>query len=590
MVENNETSALTKTKAKKVLFITFDNDNKKLLKEIKKLFSGVIITNLSESKEEKSRYQLEFVNYKACKDAKNQLSEKFNEDILKIESALQKKKKENAKTQISTRKQEKQKGNVFEVNVPKIILRNLSFKFDEESLRKEMEVFGNVKLVNIPKKEDGKMKGFGFVVFENMKIAKQAIEALNLDDKILMGKKVVADWCLPKRVYLKNNDSKTQDEENESEKSDNSEESDSEEENKEPEQKSEKFENKKKQGTQDVQEKRTVFVRNLSYDSTEESVKELFSKFGPVKFVKLCWDKELERPKGTCFIQFESNQSALDACAESEILELDSRPLNVDMAVSRNQVNQLVEDKKMSENMPKDNRNMALAKEGIIYQNSYEAEGMSKSDILKRQKLEAMNAEKLKLLHFFVSPTRLSVHNIPTKVTDEELRNIFMKAIGEVPGKTRRTDIIECRIMRDLTRVSSNGVGKSKGYGFVEFTCFDLAKKALHSTNNNSDLFSNGTRLIVQFSIEDMRALKKKKERSEKSKSKNANFKPKLNKINIQNANLIEDDLENKKKIKEKNLIKVHMLERKLSKRMSQDDLVSSRHAPKNKKFKKVKK
>lgn len=50
----------------------------------------MIITNLSESNEEKSRYQLEFVNYKACRDAKNQLSEKFNEDILKIESALQK--------------------------------------------------------------------------------------------------------------------------------------------------------------------------------------------------------------------------------------------------------------------------------------------------------------------------------------------------------------------------------------------------------------------------------------------------------------------------------------------------------------------
>lgn len=462
-----------------------------------------------------------------------------------------------------------------------------------------MESFGKVKLVNIPKKDDGKMKGFGFVVFENMKIAKQAIESLNSEKKQLLGKIVVADWCLPKRVFLKNNESKVEkedgdddDEDNESNKSDKSDKSDSEddEEVKKPRQIVEKFERKKKEGTQDVQEKRTVFVRNLSYDSTEESVKQAFSKFGPVKNVKLCWDKELERPRGTCFIQFESNQSALDACAESEILELDSRLLNIDMAVSRNQVGQLVEDKKFAENMPRDNRNLALAKEGVIYANSYEAEGLSKSDILKRQKLESMNTQKLKLLHFFVSPTRLSVHNIPTKVTDEELRNIFMKAVGEMPGKTKRTNIIECRIMRDLTRVSANGVGKSKGYGFVEFTSFDLAKKALHAVNNNAEIFPNGTRLIVQFSIEDMRALKKKKERSEKSKSKNANFKSKMNKINSQNANLIEDDFENKKKIKEKNLIKVHMLEKKLSKRMSQDDLISTRHAPKNKKLKKFKK
>lgn len=465
-------------------------------------------------------------------------------------------------------------------------------KFDEESLKKEMESFGKVELVTIPKKDDGKMKGFGFVVFKNMKIAKQAIETLNSQDKKLLDTKVVADWCLPKRLYLKNlNESKVEEEDQkDNSDSENSEDSELEqEEDDEPKQNNEKFERKKKVGTNDVQEKRTVFVRNLSYDSTEESVKELFSKFGEVKYVKLCWDRELERPKGTCFIQFESSQSALDACAESEILELDSRVLNVDMAVSRNQVNQLVEDKKLSDNLPRDNRNLSLAKEGVIYQNSYEAEGMSKSDLLKRQKLEAINTQKLKLLHFFVSPTRLSVHNIPTKTTDEELRNIFMKAIGELPGKTKLTNIIECRIMRDLTRVSSNGVGKSKGYGFVEFTSFDLAKKALHSVNNNPDVFANGTRLIVQFSIEDMRALKKKKERSEKSKSKNANFRPKLNKINNKNANIIEDDLDNKKKIKEKNLIKVHMLERKLSKKMSQDDLISSKHAPKNKKLKKTK-
>lgn len=36
MVVDNEISNLTKTKAKKVLFITFDKENKTVLKEIKK--------------------------------------------------------------------------------------------------------------------------------------------------------------------------------------------------------------------------------------------------------------------------------------------------------------------------------------------------------------------------------------------------------------------------------------------------------------------------------------------------------------------------------------------------------------------------
>ena len=173
-----------------------------------------------------------------------------------------------------------------------------------------------------------------------------------------------------------------------------------------------------------------MFVRNLSFDATEESVKEAFSKYGPIKYVKLCYDKDLERPKGTAFIQFESSQHALDACAESDIFELDTRKLQIDMAISRTQVNDIVEEKKSSTKETKDNRNLHLLKEGVIYANSYEAKNISKADMLRRQKLETDNAEKLKLLHYFVSPTRLSVHNIPIKCTDEEFREIFYKAIN----------------------------------------------------------------------------------------------------------------------------------------------------------------
>ena len=65
----------------------------------------------------------------------------------------------------------------------------------------------------------------------------------------------------------------------------------------------EKFAKKRFTGTQDVQEQRTVFIRNLSYDTTEEAIMESFSTFGPIKYVKLVMDKDLERPKGI-FIRF----------------------------------------------------------------------------------------------------------------------------------------------------------------------------------------------------------------------------------------------------------------------------------------------
>lgn len=194
-----------------------------------------------------------------------------------------------------------------------------------------------------------------------------------------------------------------------------------------------------------------------------------------------------------------------------------------------------------------------MAKEGVVYPNSYEAEGVSKAEMAQRAKIEASNAQKLKLLHYFVSPTRLSVHNIPIKCSDQELRAIFERAVAAggdhfKSASNRWSPIKECRIMRDLTRVNSEGVAKSKGYGFVEFKTHDMALKALRATNNNPDVFgvsSSGdsrsnkqkttatrSRLIVQFSIEDMRALKKKQERAEKMHRKTptrANSFPKKN-------------------------------------------------------------
>lgn len=43
--------------------------------------------------------------------------------------------------------------------------------------------------------------------------------------------------------------------------------------------------------SRDVQEERTVFVRNLPFDANEDQISELFSGFGPVKCAKIVMDK-----------------------------------------------------------------------------------------------------------------------------------------------------------------------------------------------------------------------------------------------------------------------------------------------------------
>lgn len=615
--ENADKSVpITKTKAKKSILLFFDKAKKsKILKDIKKLYPDSLSQDLG-TNSSITQLIIEFDSYEKAKEAKENFKTVFKNDQVRLESALYQKKKEIRKIEKNTREEEKnfkelngQLGDrsrgLFEIRKPRLILRNLSFKFNDDTLKTEMEKYGKVVEINLPKKEDGKLNGYGFVTFETMNEARKAMEELNARTEKLNGTKVAVDWCLPKNLFLKNTSEKTKengdknenDDDDDEEEEDDENEDDDEEENESDEEKEnakvkknskktdlkrksskpeEKFEIKKKSGTKDVQEKVTVFIRNLSFDSNEDLVKEAFSKFGPVKFAKLCYDKDLERPRGTAFIQFETKEGALNACAESGIFEMDERLLQIDMAVSRNQANELSDEKKSSKTEVKDNRNLALAKEGLIYPNSYEARDVSKADMIRREKLEKGNAEKLKLLHYFVSPTRLSVHNLPISCTDEELRKIFLDAIGSNESKFKYgSGLIECRIMRDMSRVNSQGVYRSKGYGFVEFKTFELAKKALHATNNNPKLFKNGQKLIVQFSIEDMRALNKKKQRIEKSKvnlnrKNGSRFDRKKSLANEKKT--LDDDSINIDKVKEKNLLKVHRLERKLDKRKNEEE------------------
>ena len=45
--------------------------------------------------------------------------------------------------------------------------------------------------------------------------------------------------------------------------------------------------------------------------------------------------------------------------------------------------------------------------------------------------------------------------------------------------------------MRDLDRVNTSGVAKSRGYGFVNFSHHEHALKALHLLNNNPKVFGD---------------------------------------------------------------------------------------------------
>ena len=73
---------------------------------------------------------------------------------------------------------------------------------------------------------------------------------------------------------------------------------------------------KRKQST-DVKEGKTLFIRNVSFDSTEEALQELFEQFGDIEYCKLVVDKRTDHSKGMAFVKFKTTESAEQCLQET---------------------------------------------------------------------------------------------------------------------------------------------------------------------------------------------------------------------------------------------------------------------------------
>ncbi|XP_030646630.1 RNA-binding protein 28 [Chanos chanos] len=267
----------------------------------------------------------------------------------------------------------------------------------------------------------------------------------------------------------------------------------------------------------DVDQGKTVFIRNLSFDTEEEGLEEALQQFGELHYVRIVLHPHLEHSKGCAFAKFKSKEAAekcIAAAAQDDSeaggLKLDGRKLNVVAAVSREDATKL---KKKKVKTHTGTRNLYLAREGLIRAGTTAAEGVSEADMAKRARFEELKRQKLKDINVFVSKTRLCVHNLPKSLDQKKLRKLCLKAAGG--GKGAR--IKECRVMYDQKPVKGQVMGRSLGYGFVEYQEHDHALQALRHLNNNPDIFGPSKRPIVEFSLEDGRKLKMKAMRQQRS-------------------------------------------------------------------------
>ncbi|MBN1428887.1 MAG: RNA-binding protein [Anaerolineae bacterium] len=75
-----------------------------------------------------------------------------------------------------------------------------------------------------------------------------------------------------------------------------------------------------------------LYIGNLSYDATENELRELFASAGAVASVSLMTDRETGRPKGFGFVEMETAEAAQEAIRTLNGHMLHDREIKVDEA------------------------------------------------------------------------------------------------------------------------------------------------------------------------------------------------------------------------------------------------------------------
>lgn len=77
---------------------------------------------------------------------------------------------------------------------------------------------------------------------------------------------------------------------------------------------------------------RKLYVGNLPYSVSEDSLSETFSEFGRVESVKIIIDRDTGRSKGFGFVEMSSDSEASSAISGLNGKDMDGRPLKVNEA------------------------------------------------------------------------------------------------------------------------------------------------------------------------------------------------------------------------------------------------------------------
>lgn len=216
------------------------------------------------------------------------------------------------------------------------------------------------------------------------------------------------------------------------------------------------------------------------------------------------------------------------------------RILNVIPAVEREKADSLtVAGQKARQKQ--DKRNTYLMREGVPLPNTPLNQELSSNPNEIDRRLASFSQRRAQLAanpSLYISKTRLSVRQLPLFCTDRTLKRLAIHAIkafksealagtrknldedesndrtfsdaSKPPKKGERsTSVIQSKVVRALDRPDPiTGVGRSKGFGFLEMRSFQEALRVIRWANANKDV----QKLLIEWHMEELDDLKKKLE------------------------------------------------------------------------------
>ena len=177
-----------------------------------------------------------------------------------------------------------------------LFVGHLSWNVDDGWLKTAFEDYGEVESASVQMdRQTGKSRGFGYVHFTTSEAAKNAMA--EMDGQEIDGRTIKLDFATPRTAN--------------------------------PTARAKQF------GDSVSEPSSTLFVGNISFGVTEDTLWEVFAEYGDVVNVRLPTDRETEKMKGFGYVEFSSLDSAKKALEEANGMDVGGRNIRLDYSQPR---------------------------------------------------------------------------------------------------------------------------------------------------------------------------------------------------------------------------------------------------------------